>query len=366
MKLDIRSYDLRLLVLLIIIQVISLFAIYSATYKGSTSGMFLKHLVYLVFGWLVMLIFSRINYRLLCDMSLFIFMLNLFLLILVPFVGKTVYGAKRWIDVGPINLQPSEFMKFSLIIFLSFSIVHIRKLLSKETGVMLVSLMTASLLTLKQPDLGTTITYWVIFVSLLFLYGIKIRYFVIFGIALVLASPILWNLLKDYQKNRILAVIDPYRDYMGSGYQIIQSMIAVGSGGLFGKGFLKGTQVHLLFLPEKHTDFIFATVAEEWGFFVSLLLISCFFGIFFILTDYAMRVQDKTARLLLGSSALLILFQSFTNLMMTMGMAPVVGIPLPFVSYGGSAILTFSLILGVCLSIIREYRMSPIKFHQND
>ncbi len=366
MKLDLKNYDLKLLVILSIIQIVSLFAIYSATYKSVLNVMFFKHVVYLLLGWLVILFLSRINYKSLHDISLFVFMLNLFLLVLVPIIGKTVYGAKRWIDIGPINLQPSEFMKFSLILFLSSFLSRASRLLSKETGIMLLGLLMASVLTLKQPDLGTTITYWVIFVSLLFLYGVRIRYFVFSAIAFVVASPFLWHFLKDYQKNRILAVIDPYKDYLGSGYQIIQSMIAIGSGGLIGKGFLKGTQVHLLFLPEKHTDFIFATVAEEWGFFVSFLLVSCFFGIYFLLIDYARKVQDRTASLILASSALLILFQSFTNVIMTMGMAPVVGIPLPFVSYGGSAILTFSLILGMCFSIIREYKLSPIKFHQND
>ena len=365
MKLDIRGYDYRLILLIAIVQIIGLVGVFSATYKEGPSSMFLKHSVYLLMGWLLILTLSRINYRIFYDSSLFIYMLNLFLLVLVPLVGKTVYGAKRWIDLGPFNMQPSEFMKFSLILFLSYSLIHTKRVLSKETGILLLGLVIPTILTLKQPDLGTAITYLVVFVVLLFAYGVKLRYFIISGLILILTSPLMWHLLKDYQKERIIAVLDPYADYSGSGYQLIQSMIAVGSGGYFGKGFLEGTQAHLLFLPEKHTDFIFSVIAEEWGFFISFILLTSFFGICFLILDYALRLQDIAAKLFLSGAGMLMLFQVSVNLMMSMGMAPVVGIPLPFVSYGGSSIITFSLILGVCLSIVREYRLSPIKFHES-
>ncbi len=365
MRLDLKSYDLRLIGLVLAVELIGLLGVLSATYKDGPTGMFLKHFLYLLMGWVVMLVLSRVNYRFLYDSSLLIYMLNLLLLVLVPLVGKTVYGAKRWIDLGPVSIQPSEFMKFSLILFISYSVIHIKRLISKETGIMLLSLTIPSVLTLKQPDLGTAVIYWVILVGILFMRGVRLRYFIISGLVFVFSSPLLWHLLKDYQRQRILAVLDPYEDYAGSGYQLIQSTIAIGSGGLLGKGFLKGTQAHLLFLPEKHTDFIFAVIAEEWGFVVSFLLLVCFLGIFFLLMDYALKVQNTVAKLFLGSSALLFMFQSSVNFLMTVGMAPVVGIPLPLVSYGGSSILTFSLILGLCFSIIREYRLSPIKFHQH-
>ncbi len=365
MKLDLKSYDFRLIALVLAVQVIGLLGVFSATYKDGPTGMFLKHILYLLLGWFVMITLSRINYWLLYDSSLLIYMLNLLFLILVPLVGKTVYGAKRWIDLGPLSIQPSEFMKFSLILFVSYSVIYIKKPMSKETGILLLSLVIPSVLTLKQPDLGTAVIYWVIFAGILFMYGVRLRYFILSGFLLLVSLPLLWHFLKDYQRRRILAVLDPYQDYTGSGYQLIQSTIAIGSGGLLGKGILKGTQAHLLFLPEKHTDFIFAVIAEEGGFVVSFTLIMCFLGIFILLMDYALKVQNTAAKLFLGGSALLFMFQSLVNFLMTMGMAPVVGLPLPFVSYGGSSILTFSLILGICLSIVREYELSPIKFHQH-
>lgn len=177
-------------------------------------------------------------------------------------------------------------------------------------------------------------------------------------------SPLVWHFLKDYQRERIMAVIDPYADYAGSGYQLIQSVIAVGSGGIVGKGLLKGTQSHLLFLPEKHTDFIFSVIAEEGGFVLSLLLLSLYFLLIYRLITYGMRIYDGNQRLFLGGAVSLLLFQVFVNLMMTMGLMPVVGIPLPFVSFGGSSVLTFSMLLGVCFSIVREYRLKDIHFEE--
>lgn len=281
---------------------------------------------------------------------------------LVPFVGKTVYGAKRWLDLGPFNLQPSEFMKFSLALFLLYTLEHIKRLRSKETLILLSSLAMPTFLVIKQPDLGTAITYLVVLISLLFLKGIRLRYFFFAGLVLLASSPFLWHLLKDYQKKRILALFDPYEDYHHSGYQLIQSMIAVGSGGLTGKGFLKGTQSQLFFLPEKHTDFIFAVFAEEWGLLGSLLMVSLLFFVCLRIAYYAYRLEPSPERLFLGAFASLWLFQVSVNLLMTMGLMPVVGIPLPFISYGGSAMLTFSAFLGVSFAVIRDIRNRPIKF----
>jgi rod shape determining protein RodA len=215
---------------------------------------------------------------------------------------------------------------------------------------------------LKQPDLGTAITYFFILFSALFFFGIRLRYFLGFFVLLLLLSPVLWHFLKDYQKKRILAVLNPYEDYMGSGYQLIQSVIAIGSGGLFGKGFLKGTQSHLLFLPEKHTDFIFSVIAEEMGFFVGFLLITAFFVMAWRFLSYIPRADIKEEVLFLGVFSTFLIFEVFVNFAMTMGFMPVVGIPLPFVSYGGSSTLTFSLMVGTALSIVKELRQKPIRF----
>ncbi|RMH80987.1 MAG: rod shape-determining protein RodA [Acidobacteria bacterium] len=362
LKVLILDYDPILWVSLLILSLLGLLGVYSATYKGGTSPLFFKQLIYLLVGWFVIALLSRFNFRVLLDMAPGIYLFNLFLLTLVPIVGKTVYGAKRWLDLGPVSLQPSELMKFSLLLFLVYTFSHARRLWSKEVFVGLFSLTVPFFLTLKQPDLGTALTFILIFAVVLFLWGLKVLYFILAGISLLASAPLLWHLLKDYQKERILAVIDPYSDYQGSGYQLIQSVIAVGSGGMFGKGFLQGTQSHLLFLPEKHTDFIFSVISEEWGLMGSFILVSVFFLIFYGVLKYSLLSTDHAERLFLGALGTLWIFQVSVNFLMTMGLMPVVGMPLPFVSYGGSAILTFSLLLGTALSIIREQRNRSIRF----
>ncbi len=358
----IRDYDPYMLLALLFICLLGLVGVYSATYKGSPSPLFIKQSLYILVGLIIIFILSRVNFRVIYDMAPAIYFLNLFLLVLVPLMGKTVYGAKRWIDLGPVSIQPSEFMKFSLLLFTLYTLEHTNKLLSRETLILLTAFAMPAVLTLKQPDLGTAITYWVILVLLLFLKGIKLRYFVLAGFVLLLFTPLLWHLLKDYQRARILAVLDPYEDYHGSGYQLIQSVIAVGSGGFWGKGFLQGTQSHLLFLPEKHTDFIFSVIAEEWGIVAGLLLLASLSTFLYRAIQYAMEIPHSAERLYLGAFSGLWLFQTGVNLLMTMGWAPVVGIPLPLVSYGGSSILTFSLLIGIAFSVIREHRTRPIRF----
>ncbi len=358
----IRDYDPYMLLALLFICLLGLVGVYSATYKGSPSPLFIKQSLYILVGLIIIFILSRVNFRVIYDMAPAIYFLNLFLLVLVPLMGKTVYGAKRWIDLGPVSIQPSEFMKFSLLLFTLYTLEHTNKILSRETLILLTAFAMPAVLTLKQPDLGTAITYWVILVLLLFLKGIKLRYFVLAGFVLLLFTPLLWHLLKDYQRARILAVLDPYEDYHGSGYQLIQSVIAVGSGGFWGKGFLQGTQSHLLFLPEKHTDFIFSVIAEEWGLVAGLLLLASLSTFLYRAIQYAMEIPHSAERLYLGAFSGLWLFQTGVNLLMTMGWAPVVGIPLPLVSYGGSSILTFSLLIGIAFSVIREHRTRPIRF----
>lgn len=357
-----KDYDPYVMLSLLFICSVGLLGLFSATYENGPSQLFFKQTVYMLAGLFTMLVLSRVNFRLIYDVAPAVYFFNLFLLVLVPVVGKTVYGAKRWIDLGPISLQPSEFMKFSLLLFALYTLGHTRRLLSKEGLILLLAFLTPAVLTYKQPDLGTAVVYAVILTLLLFLKGYSLKYFFLAGGLLLLSSPLLWHFLKDYQKARILAVLDPYEDYHGSGYQLIQSVIAIGSGGFWGKGFLQGTQSHLLFLPEKHTDFIFSVIAEEWGFVLGALLVFSMFLFVYRLLVYAKEGPYEAERLYLGTFAGLWLFQTSVNLLMTMGWMPVVGIPLPFVSYGGSSVLTFSLLVGVALSIIREHRKRPIKF----
>ncbi|QWK20588.1 MAG: rod shape-determining protein RodA [Hydrogenobacter thermophilus] len=359
-----KGIDPVLMIALVLVQLIGFLGVFSATYKDGISPLFLKQFLYVVLGWVMLIVITFTNFRVLYDMAPVIYMLNLFFLVLVPLFGKTVYGAKRWLDLGPFSLQPSEFMKFSLLLFITYILGHTKKSISKESVILVFAFLIPAILTLKQPDLGTAVSYGIILISLLFFKGVRLRFFFALGLLLLVLSPLVWHFLKDYQRERIMAVIDPYADYAGSGYQLIQSVIAVGSGGIVGKGLLKGTQSHLLFLPEKHTDFIFSVIAEEGGFLLSLLLVSLYFLFIYRLITYGMRIYDGNQRLFLGGSISLLLFQVFVNLMMTMGLMPVVGIPLPFVSFGGSSVLTFSILLGVCFSIVREYRLKDIHFEE--
>ena len=190
---------------------------------------------------------------------------------------------------------------------------------------------------------------------MLFIRGVSIKFFVISLTSLILAFPLIWELLKEYQKKRILAVIDPYSDYLGSGYQIIQSVIAVGSGGITGKGFLQGTQAHLMFLPEKHTDFIFSVISEEFGFLGAGALVVAFLLLMVRVAVYILNPLSLSERLAVVGFLALLFFQTSVNMLMTLGLFPVVGIPLPFVSFGGSAMITFGFIVGILQSIHREY-----------
>ncbi len=352
---ELKALDFTLLFLVLIIQIFGLVAIYSASYEGGVSLLFKKQLIYVLLSWVVILGVSFERVRNLLDYSLYIYLLILFLLILVLAFGKEVYGAKRWLGFGIFNLQPSELMKPALILLTAHIIAHIRSWKDREVLLLMFAYSTAFIITLKQPDLGTAVSYLVPLIAILFLRGIPVRYFIYSFLLLLFSAPLVWSFLRDYQKKRILAVLDPYSDYLGSGYQIIQSLIAVGSGGMRGKGFLEGTQAHLMFLPEKHTDFIFSVIAEEFGFIGASILVLTFLLMLLRMITYLLNPLSLSEKLVVVGVASLVFFQSSVNILMTLGMFPVVGIPLPFVSFGGSAMITFGFMIGVLQSIHREY-----------
>ncbi len=353
---EFKALDWLLLIPLISIQVFGICGVYSASISEGLPFLFKKHLLYLGLSWFIIFLISRERFRNALDLSLYVYLLNLFLLVLVLVTGKEIYGAKRWLSLGFINVQPSEFMKVSLILLASYLIPYIKGVKDRKAFLLLLSLSIPAVVTLKQPDLGTTATYFVPIVFMLFIRGVNFRYFLVFSILIVLSSPLLWNFLKNYQKKRILAVIDPYSDYSGSGYQLIQSIIAIGSGGLSGKGLAKGTQSQLMFLPESHTDFVFSVIGEEMGFIGSFLLV---FSIFIFLTRilfYLKFTLIPSETLFVVGVFSLLLFQYTVNMLMALGLFPVVGIPLPFVSFGGSSMLSLSILIGLVLSIYREYK----------
>ncbi len=355
-----KGLDWKLLIPLLIIQIFGILGVFSALYGEGLENLIKKHLLYILLGWVIIIILSRERFRNILDLSIYIYLFTLFLLILVLVAGKEVYGSKRWLSLGFINIQPSELMKLSLILLTAYLLPYIKSLKNRYVFLLFLAYAMPAVITLKQPDLGTTVSYFVPLIGMIIARGVPLRYILATFILLILSFPLIWNfLLKDYQKKRILAVLDPYSDYFHSGYQIIQSLIAIGSGGLTGKGFLNGTQSQLLFLPEAHTDFVFSVIGEEWGFIGSFILILAIFLFLLRILYYMNFCLTKSQILFVAGVFSLLLFQYSVNIFMALGMFPVVGIPLPFVSFGGSAMLTFSTMIGILLSIYREYHEEP-------
>ncbi len=279
------------------------------------------------------------------------------LLAVVELFGKIGMGAQRWIDLGIIRLQPSEFMKIAIILALARYYHYLPRAYIESPRALwppVLLIAVPMILVILQPDLGTSMMITFGGVVMLFLAGVRLRWFIGAGIAIAAALPVVFNMLHDYQKKRVLIFMDPEADPLGSGYHITQSKIAIGSGGLFGKGYLNGTQSHLEYLPEKHTDFIFAMMAEEWGLVGGLFILACF--AFVIVWGISVSLSARTQFTKLAAMGLTctIFFYVMINLSMVMGLAPVVGIPLPLVSYGGSAMMTALLTMGILLSLARQ------------
>ncbi len=278
----------------------------------------------------------------------------------VEIIGQVGGGSQRWLDLGPITIQPSEIMKPVLILALArfydtLPTGELNRFVAVWPAALLIGMPAA--LVVIQPDLGTTLALVVCGVSVVFLAGLPLRYFVGGAIAFAALVPIAFMfLLEEYQRNRVLTFLNPENDPLGTGYHITQSKIAIGSGGLFGKGFLNGTQSHLAYLPEGHTDFVFATMAEEFGLLGGLLLIAGFALLIRWGFRVGRRAKSTFARLTAAGLSVTIFFYVAVNLMMVMGLAPVVGIPLPLVSYGGSAMMTVLICIGILMSLDRENR----------
>ncbi len=275
----------------------------------------------------------------------------------VELLGQVSGGSQRWLDLGVIRLQPSEFMKLSIVLALARFYHYLpRGYASKFAGIWppLLMIVMPMLLVMLQPDLGTALMIVAGGATMMFLGGLPLRWFLIPG-GLGLASlPLLFNMLHDYQKRRVLIFLDPEADPLGAGYHITQSKIAIGSGGITGKGFLQGSQAHLQYLPEQHTDFVFATMAEEWGLAGGVFLMLAY-G---ILLNWGIRTglsaKSVFGRLLAVGLSMTIFFYVLINSMMVMGLAPVVGIPFPLLSYGGSAMLTVMIAFGLLMGVYRQ------------
>ena len=306
-------------------------AIAISTVKEST----LKALTFPVYGLIVIMLFG------------------------VEALGLVKKGAQRWLEIGPMRLQPSEFMKPAIVLTLArfYELLpagEIRKWRAVWPALLLLGVPAA--LILVQPDMGTCIMVMLCGITVMFLAGLPMWYFAGSAIALAAAAPIVFAMMHDYQRKRVLIFLDPESDPLGAGYHISQSKIAIGSGGIFGKGFLNGSQSHLDYLPEGQTDFVFATMAEEWGMVGGVLLIVAFA----LVIRWGMRVSENSptrfGQLTAAGLSGTIFFYVAINLMMVMGLAPVVGVPLPLVSFGGSAVMTVMICIGILMSLERQQR----------
>lgn len=350
----IRNFDYPLLGVSLALVGVGLLNIYSAT-GGGASGIFNKQLLWFGIGMAMLLPIVVIDYRVLDRLSYFIYGIVLAGLAAVLAVGRTTLGATRWIDIGGFSIQPSEFAKLALILALAkyFQTVwRANGYSARELVLPLILSIIPFALIAKQPDLGSAGFLLIIMGTLFLMVKVERRFLVSL---LLFAAPfpfILWKFaLHDYQKQRVLTMLDPQSDPLGKGYHIIQSIIAVGSGGMTGKGFLQGSQAQLNFLPEQHTDFIFSVLAEEWGFAGGLVTIALYIGLVYLSMQVALNAKDRFGQLLSAGIAAMFFWQAFINLAMVVGMFPVVGVPLPFISYGGSALLMNMASLGILLNI---------------
>ena len=311
-----------------------------------------NHLIRLIFGIFLMLILAFLPHDIFFKLSVLSFVIGILSLILVKFIGTG--NVQRWITLGGINFQPSEAMKLALILILARYFDHISRieLYKLKTYVLPICLiLLPGFLVISQPDLGTGLTIILLGLAILFFVGISIKFVILCFILLASSIPFIWNQLYDYQKDRILVFLNPEIDSLGSGYQIIQSKIAIGSGGFFGKGYLLGSQSRLNYLPEKHTDFIFTLISEELGFLGSISIILIFCILIISIMKISFRVKSLFSKIVtFGIGFLLFLYLSL-NIGMVCGLLPVVGAPLPLISYGGTSLLTVLIGLGIVLSI---------------
>jgi len=348
----IKNLDYILLISLILLSLLSFFVMYS-TDGGEFLAHSKNHLAKLFTFFIMMIIISFFNIKFWHYFSYFFYFLIILLLIWVSIFGIKVSGSQRWIDFYLIVLQPSELMKIGIILCLSkyYHRISIEKVNTFSN--ILISLVIITLpiiLVLAQPDLGTSILIALSGLIILWLGGVKIKYFIVSFITFLISLPFIITLLEPYQKLRILTFLDPDRDPLGAGYQIIQSKIAIGSGGFSGKGFLNGTQSYLEFLPEKHTDFIFTLFSEEFGFLGSIGLIILYSIIILRVIRIGTISRSSFARLFCFGFAFALFIYITVNLSMVLGLLPIVGSPLPIMSYGGSSMLATMIGFGIVMS----------------
>ncbi len=354
----------------VVLSLLGILTIYSATrvptqYEFLSGNLYMKQTIWLMLGIVLFFSVILINYTWFSRLAYPFYGLTVILLILVFFIGKKTMGAQRWIDLGIFSIQPTDIYKIGMLIIISDYLSNLRT--HRLSGWMIFKtfslfILIPLLLIIKQPDLGSGIIILGTFFVIVLMYGVETRFMRLFIIIILISVPFLWpvvwNNLKDYQKQRIVAFMNEDLDPDGIGYHIKQSKIAIGSGKITGKGYLKGTQGPLRFLPERHTDFVFSVFVEEWGFIgaVGILVIYLLYVLRGL--DTALKARDQFGRILALSISIMLSLYVVINMGMTLGIFPVVGIPLPFMSYGGSAIVSNFIMAGILSNIrMRRYEI---------
>jgi rod shape determining protein RodA len=353
----VEYFDWGLLGIVLILGCLGIVVLYSAVAAGAGadhSVIITKQLIWYGIGMTAMIISFTFGYKTLEKYADFIYLGSIVLLVGVLLSGKVISGAQRWLILGPLSIQPSEIAKLTVVIMLArhySKVASERGLTWRELTIPCLITVIPFLLIVKQPDLGTAMMIVLIAASMTLFVKIERRTLIAILTGCIVIVPMVWFFLKGYQKQRILTFLNPDMDPLGAGYHIIQSKIAIGSGMISGRGFLKGSQNVLAFLPEQHTDFIFSVLAEEWGFVGSSVIILMFLFLIMWGLNVANGCRDSFGTILAVGVTTMIGWQVVINIGMVMGLMPVVGVPLPFISYGGSSIVTMMVCIGILLNI---------------
>ena len=352
----ITHFEWLLPLLAITVSGLGVVCVYSATHDPGLQGpapLAVRQLTWLAAGCVGMFAALLFDYRRIERSAYIIYIVMVLAVLAVPFFGRVGGGSRRWLTFGPVSIQPSEFMKLGMVIVLAryFSRTSGVRLGLRDALLPLAMMAVPAFAVLLQPDLGSASMIGIVSVTMLIMGGVRLRWFALLGSPIVLLAPLLWGHLKTYQQQRILTFINPELDPLGAGYHVTQSKIAVGSGMLWGKGFLQGTQNHLNFLPEQHTDFIFSVWAEEWGFVGAITLIALYLALCLRGVIIAGRARDRFGMLMALGLTGTVFWSAVINVGMTTGLLPVVGIPLPFFSYGGSSLLCLLIGIGLMMNL---------------
>ncbi len=349
-----KNVDWTIVIVILILLIIGLFAVYSADYGKSSNVTFHKQILWTFTSIIILMLVSLVDYPMLRDYKWIFYGISIVLLSSPLIIGKEIGGAKRWLGIGPLSFQPSEFAKLFLIIFLSAFLEE------RSNAISTLRTWTLSFLTFLipaveialEPDLGTAVILMMIWFGMMFVAGVSYKSIVIFLIIVLLSVPLFYNfVLRDYQRARIQAFINPYSDIRGKGYHMVQSIKTLGSGGLFGRGYLRGPQNLKNLLPEEDNDFIFAIIGEELGFVGSIVIIFLYFVLMLRCFRVILHAKDVFGTLLVSGITIMLVLQVFENIGMVVGLLPITGLTLPFISAGGSSSTTFAMAFGIAISV---------------